>query len=163
MCASSTVIIWPTKANFRDFIDYYRAGDSPLNSRAVQLLMMKMQERSEPRGASDVLLELAMQPGSSASEVLASAGFNVSNAIKECDLRRTPSGDNNWFEIFQQAQGLAAELHSEDTEPEHVLLAILKHPDATAHQLLSALKVDQLKLETELIKTLKQHRGSADQ
>ena len=101
---------------------------------------------------------MAEHPDRLTTDVLAIVCFEIKAAKAQISRLDSQSegglNDAYWFDVFQRAQEVAASYHSEDTDLEHVLLALLQNPVTRAYKLLSILQVNQQRLKTELLQRI---------
>ena len=158
ICRLNRSTLWPTDDDFRAFLISQRGDGDPFNSRAVQALFMFMQRssiRGDKCGTEHLLMGLAEQPNTNASLALSHVGFRVIAAKEQLILEKHSQGeegssDPEWFYIFQRAQELAGIYQNEQTDTEHVLLALVQNSCTHAHKLLGLLGINQ-RLEDHLL------------
>jgi hypothetical protein len=143
--------LWPSDDDLKAYIDSHRRDSVyPLNSRAVQNLCQLMFDQKSNYNSAYLLIALSEQPNTVAAEALSAVGFDSSLANKHLSSIN-PNRMQDALRHFREAQKVAAGYGSEDTEPEHVLLALIRDPDACGYQLLSTLNIDRQRLEHEIV------------
>ncbi len=137
------------------------------NEKAIKNVVLAQEEARNTGhnlvGTEHILLGVIGEGTSKAAELLANFGVN-SERTRELAIEFVGKGSgfipaNIPFtpkakRILEQAFNEARQLKSNFISPEHILLAIVKHPDNMAAKLLTKQNVDLRQLRTDIIKKL---------
>lgn len=116
-------------------------------------------------GTEHILLALVRHNGGVAANVLQSLGideFKVRHAVEEVVRRskedtwvfgRLP-GTPHYRDVIERAMEIAEQLESSQIRPEHLLLALFRHPDSSAAQALAILGLGRKRCQEEVLKHL---------